>query len=93
MEPRRYDVILVTSARRELTSLPVAVQRRIVRSLHALEANPRPRGAAVLAGGPDQRVRRIRVGDYRILYEIRDDRLVVLVIRVGHRREVYRRRG
>jgi mRNA interferase RelE/StbE len=92
MGSRRYDVILATSARRALASLAIAAQRRIVRSLHALEADQKPRGAAVLAGGQDQRVWRIRVGDYRVLYEIRNDQLVVLVIRIGHRREVYRDR-
>jgi mRNA interferase RelE/StbE len=92
MEPRRYDVILVASARRDLANLPVAAARRMVRSLRALETEPRPPGAAILAGGQHQRVWRIRVGDYRILYEIRDDQLVVLVIRLGHRGEVYRGR-
>lgn len=62
-------------------------------AIRALAAEPRPRGAALLAGtGPD-RIWRIRVGDYRVLYEIQDDLLVVLVVRLGHRREIYRGRG
>jgi mRNA interferase RelE/StbE len=54
-----------------------------------LKENPRPRGSIKLSG---ENAYRIRVSDYRIIYAIYDDRLVVLVIDVGHRREVYRRR-
>ncbi|MCD4726205.1 MAG: type II toxin-antitoxin system RelE/ParE family toxin, partial [Pirellulales bacterium] len=54
----------------------------------ALAKNPRPAGAKMLAG--PNRFLRVRVGDYRIIYRVEDDRLVVLVVRVGHRREVYR---
>jgi mRNA interferase RelE/StbE len=57
-------------------------------AIGGLAAEPRPAGAVALAGRPG--VLRIRAGDYRILYEVRDDRLVVLVISVGHRRDIYR---
>jgi mRNA interferase RelE/StbE len=60
--------------------------------MRALETNPRPPGAVLLAAQSGNRVWRIRVGEYRVLYEIQDDRLVVMVIRFGHRREVYRSR-
>jgi mRNA interferase RelE/StbE len=60
--------------------------------LRRLETDPRPRGAIRLAGYAQERLWRIRVGDYRVLYEIRDEVLLVLVVRVGHRREVYRGR-
>lgn len=53
-----------------------------------LEANPRPPGAKKLRGESD--LWRVRVGDYRILYSIEEARLVVLVVKIGHRREVYR---
>lgn len=90
MGDRRYKVVLAASARRTLDGLPVGAQRRIIRSLRGLEIEPRPRGAIRLAGRGEERIWRIRVGDYRVLYEIRDGRFVVLVIRIGHRRDIYR---
>jgi mRNA interferase RelE/StbE len=57
-----------------------------------LASEPRPQQSKLLAGGADERIWRIRVADYRVLYEIRDEQLVVLVVRMGHRREVYRGR-
>jgi mRNA interferase RelE/StbE len=90
VDDRRYDVVLVASARRALLTLPPRTQRRVIRSLRALESDPRPHGAVPLAGQPGERIWGIRVGDYRVLYELHDDRLVVLVIRIGHRRDVYR---
>jgi mRNA interferase RelE/StbE len=56
-------------------------------AISSLQSNPRPAGCKKLAGNADYY--RIRVGDYRVLYEIRDRVLLVLVIKVGHRREVY----
>ena len=92
MADRPYRVRLTPSARDALSSLPIGAQRRVVRSMESLESNPRPRGATLLEGSTDRRIWRVRVGDYRVLYEIRDAELVVLVIRIGHRREVYRGR-
>ena len=60
--------------------------------MEGVEANPRPHESTLLTGSPDARIWRIRVGEYRVLYEVRDDELVVLVIGIGHRREVYRGR-
>jgi mRNA interferase RelE/StbE len=56
--------------------------------LHALENNPRPPGCVKLQGGDE--LYRVRVGDYRILYEVQDAVLVVLVVQIGHRGEIYR---
>jgi mRNA interferase RelE/StbE len=64
------------------------VQERIVGRIEELAAEPRPRGAVKLQGEDD--LYRIRVGDYRVVYTIRDEELIVLVLRVGHRRDVYR---
>jgi len=61
------------------------MHRRIVRKVEALEENPRPFGVEKLAG-PDE-LYRVRVGDWRIVYAIRDRGLVVIVVRIGHRRE------
>ena len=63
-------------------------RRRILRAIIALEVNPRPPGAKKLRG--ESELWRVRVGDYRILYSIEEARLVVLVVKIGHRREVYR---
>jgi mRNA interferase RelE/StbE len=82
-----YAVEFLPSAARALTKLDRAVQRRIARRVDRLAADPRA-DAVKLRGADD--VWRARVGDYRILYSIEDDRLVVLVITLGHRRDVYR---
>ena len=58
------------------------------RVIDALATTPRPRGASALQGQPG--FLRIRVGDYRIIYQVQDDLLTVLILRVAHRREVYR---
>lgn len=93
MAEGRYSVSLQPTAKRELASLAVAVRRRIGRAVDALATDPRPTGAKRLVGTPAERIWRIRVGDYRVLYEIRDAELAILVIRVGHHREVYRGRS
>ena len=82
-----HGVEFLPSAARSLAKLEPAVQRRIGRRIDGLARDPRA-GAAKLRGAND--VWRARVGDYRILYLIEDQRLVVVVVRVAHRREVYR---
>lgn len=91
----RYHVALLPDAERALEKLAVGDRRsaqRIVAALRELAIDPRPVGARALAGSPGQ-IFRIRIGDYRVVYRIEDARLVVTVIRVAHRREVYRRHG
>jgi mRNA interferase RelE/StbE len=83
----RYRVD-VGRVERALRKLDPPVRDRVLRTLRSLEADPRREGAKRLAGPGE--LWRVRVGDYRIVYEIRDDRLLVLVVRLGHRREVYR---
>lgn len=83
-----YKVIFKPSADKALSKLPVAVQRRIVTAVDALAVEPRPHGVVRLAG--DDNLWRVRVGEYRIVYEIHDGQLIVLVLRVAHRRDVYR---
>jgi mRNA interferase RelE/StbE len=85
-----YAVFIKASALKALARLPKADQARLRARIDALAIAPRPRGVVKLAG--DGNLYRIRAGDYRIIYEIRDDVLRVLVISIGHRREVYRRR-
>ena len=83
-----YRVDLSPGARRELRGLDSATRDRILRAIVKLETEPRPAGAKKLKGRDE--LWRIRVGDYRIVYEVRDRILVVLVVRIAHRREVYR---
>ena len=83
----RYQVILPRSVQKQLDRLPDQVTNRVLTSLAELETAPRTAGAKRLKG---RDAWRIRVGDYRIIYEIHDRELRVLVITVGHRREVYR---
>ena len=83
-----YRVELAKRVQRDLRKLPVGLQERLVSRIEMLGDNPRPRGVRKLAG--EKNAYRIRVGDYRILYEIRDDVLVVIIVRIGHRSDVYR---
>jgi len=69
-------------------SLPVAARVRLINRIESLADNPRPRGVETLIGGNG--ALRVRVGTYRVIYEIRDAVLLVLVLKIGHRRDVYR---
>ena len=84
-----YDVRFKPSAERAFRKLPADIQRRIARRLDGLAEEPRPPGCEKLAGA--ERLYRVRVGDYRVVYEVSDDVLMVLVLVVGHRKDVYRR--
>ena len=87
----RYSLRIKPSAAKEIEAIqPRAVRRRVVERIHALADNPRPPGSERLSGDPDRY--RARQGVWRIVYSIKDDELVVLVVKVGHRREVYRGR-
>ena len=83
-----YTVLLSRRAQRDLDDLRGPVLSRIERVIVRLEENPRPRGVIKLSGGFE--FWRIRVGDYRVLYEIEDAAKRITVHRVVHRREAYR---
>jgi len=83
-----YKIEWRPAASRDLRRLDSPIRRRILDAIEALAANPRPTSATALGSGEGWW--RLRVGDYRVIYEPQDDRLVILIIRVGHRREVYR---
>ena len=88
MGSRRYEVILSPKAEKQLDALPKPIQRRIAEAAEGLETNPRPYGVKKLEGADN--LWRIRVGGYRLVYTIEDGRLIVLVVKIGHRREIYR---
>ena len=83
-----YAVRLKPRAERDLDRLPIQVARRIWQRLLDLEANPRPHGCMKLTGEED--AYRIRIGDYRVVYLIDDQGQIAEIVRVAHRREVYR---
>ena len=85
-----YRVEVAVSAVRQLRKLDRAAQRRVQAAIELLSAEPRPSGAKKLGGGNGEW--RVRTGQYRIVYEIHDKILLVLVVAVGHRREIYDRR-
>jgi mRNA interferase RelE/StbE len=84
-----YVVQVAASAAKALTKLDKSNRARIAGAIELLSVDPRPPAAKQLRGGLEGR-RRLRVGDYRVVYAIEDDRLLVLVLRVAHRREVHR---
>ena len=85
---RVYRVEVAPAADRVLGALPHATRARIVHKMEALGLDPRPRGCKKLKGDDD--FYRVRAGDFRIVYAVRDDVLVVLVVKIGNRRDVYR---
>ena len=83
-----YQVIVKPSAEKAIRKLDRDTQRRVVGLLTALAEEPRPIGVVKMAGADN--LWRVRLGDYGVVYEIHDDRLIVLVVRVAHRKDVYR---
>ncbi|HWB52911.1 MAG TPA: type II toxin-antitoxin system RelE/ParE family toxin [Tepidisphaeraceae bacterium] len=82
-----YQIAMMPRAQRDLAKLPNNTGERIARAIDALANNPRPPGCVKLSG---IEAWRIRAGSFRIIYEIHDDRLLVLVIRIGDRKDIYR---
>lgn len=85
-----YRIEVAPSAVRQLRNLDPTARRRVQAAIELLAIDPRPTGTKKLVGGDGEW--RARTGDYRIIYEIQDQLLVVLVLAVGHRRNVYRAR-
>ena len=83
------QVALAPAAARELRKFDPQVRRRLQAAIELLATEPRPPAATRLVGGAGEW--RVRTGDYRIVYEIEEERLLVLVLSAGHRREIYQR--
>lgn len=83
-----YHVALTPAAARQLRKFDPQIRRRIQAAIELLATEPRPPAATQLVGGAGEW--RVRTGDYRVVYEIEDDRLLVLVLSAGHRGEIYR---
>lgn len=83
-----YSVLIKRSAEKELKKLPAGDLRRVVDRIHDVAQQPRPLGCEKLSGDAERY--RIRQGDYRIVYGIDDEARLIEVMKIGHRREVYR---
>jgi mRNA interferase RelE/StbE len=88
MAKQPYAVVFAKAADRQLRKLPKNVQQRIVLEAESLSVNPRPVGSIKLEG--EDELYRIRVGDYRVIYQIGDEQLIVLIVRIAHRKDAYR---
>lgn len=82
-----YNLFFKESVRKDLAAIPKSDLQRIMERIASLADNPRPLGSEKLSG---QEKYRVRQGNYRIIYAIEENRLIVMVVKVGHRREVYR---
>ena len=83
----KFDLVFKESVSRDLKEIPKQDVQRILERIDALRDDPHPPGSVKLSG---KEYYRIRQGNYRVVYEVQDTRLVVIVIKVGHRREIYR---
>ena len=83
-----YKLEYKSSVKKELSKLAKTVRLAVVHKIELLRQEPRPEGSAKLKGSSD--LYRIRHGDYRVIYKIQDLVLVILIIRIGHRREIYK---
>ncbi len=82
-----YSVQIISSAQKEIKKLEANIRQKVVEKIHALAADPRPVGVLKLQSRVEKY--RIRLGDFRIVYQINDASLIVLVIKVGDRKDVY----
>ena len=83
-----YELLIERAAERDLKALATEIFQRIIPRIRALVENPRPAGCHKITGSKNDW--RIRIGDYRVIYEVDDKRRLVKVMRIRHRREVYR---
>jgi mRNA interferase RelE/StbE len=82
-----YKLLIKPSAARELEALPAQGRTRMVAKIEGLANNPRPPASEKLSG---EEKYRLRQGDYRVLYSIQDASMTVMIVKIGHRRDVYR---
>jgi len=83
----QYNVVVSKSAAKELSKLPATVNNRIIKAILKLSDDPRPQGSKKLKGGSENW--RIRIGDYRVVYAIDDEVMIVDVRKVGLRQDIY----
>ncbi|OGQ34260.1 MAG: hypothetical protein A3F16_07980 [Deltaproteobacteria bacterium RIFCSPHIGHO2_12_FULL_43_9] len=87
MEKSSYKTTLKKSAFKELESVPRAYIKNIIRTIEELSEEPRPRGCEKLIG---KELYRVRIGKYRVIYSIDDENQIIGIIKIGHRKDIYR---
>ncbi len=83
----KYKISIKSTAAKELEDIPKKELRKIIKRIQSLAENPRTHGAQKLSG---QEQYRVRQGDYRIVYSIKDKDSIIDIVKIGHRREIYR---
>lgn len=83
-----YRVVFTRKAEKELLKLPQSVSKRIIPRIENLITDPKPSSSKRLVGYAD--LYRIRIGDYRVIYEIRNQKLIIVVIKIAHRKDIYK---
>ena len=83
-----YTIELKPKAAKELRKLPIPIIRKIASKIDQLALNPYPKGCKKLTGS--EHSYRVRIGDYRVIYTVFDDKLIIQVIKIGHRKDIYR---
>jgi mRNA interferase RelE/StbE len=84
----RYKILIKPSAVKEIEAVPKKDRLRIIKRIRALAADPRPPGSEKLSGDDKYRIRQ---GNYRIVYSVSDEVILVIVVKVGHRKDIYRK--
>ena len=84
-----YEIIITKSIQKQWDNLPNNIQERVYDKISQLAEEPRPDGVVKLKGYDNEY--RIRIGDYRLVYEIQDEQLIVLLVQCKHRRDVYKK--
>lgn len=82
-----YEIEFKKSARKEINKLPPEVAKEILKIIYSLATKPRPPHAKKMVGGAGWR---LRIGSYRVIYTIEDKLLIIVIIRIGHRKDIYR---
>ena len=84
-----YEIELSNKAEKNLKKLQKDIQKKVIKKIDGLATNPHPSGSKKLSTN-EENIYRIREGDYRILYTIKNQKLLILILVIGHRREIYR---
>ena len=85
---KKFNITIKRKAQKTLAKVPQVYQTKIIECIRSLAENPFPDGAKKLVDRPGWRM---RIGDYRVIYEIKESELIILVLHIGHRKDIYRR--
>ncbi|MBT4879846.1 MAG: type II toxin-antitoxin system RelE/ParE family toxin [Alphaproteobacteria bacterium] len=86
-----YEVVIGPRVRKSFKAIPRKCQTLILLKLNKLKENPRPSGCKKLK--PQEDLYRIRIGEYRVIYEIKDSKLIVIIVKIGNRKNIYKEYG